>query len=218
MRNFLAMACCVATFSATAQSTVTVAGVVDAFAGRMRMAGDLGDGLRAIVKLTSFFRTDSGASGRFDGDPFFQRDANVALSGGFGAVTLGRSQAPNMGPSILSNPFAESFMFSPLILHSNVNTASWSRRTTPADTGWNNQVVCTTPTFGGFRTSLHYQFGEQANGAAGDGLKNLGVSAYFFRGPLTLTGYYERDQVTNPGNSAPITTPIGGVNVPTTKK
>ena len=242
MKKVLAIACYVTSCSAVAQSSVSVVGTVDAYAGRMRMAGDavglkvlnggglstswfgfiasedLGDGLRATMRLTSFFRTDTGASGRFDGDPFFQRDANVALSGAFGAVTLGRSQAPNMGPSILSNPFAESFQFSPLILHSNVNTASWTRRTTPADTGWNNQVVYTTPTFGGFRTSLHYQFGEQANGSAGDGLKNLGLSAYFIRGPLTLTGYYERDQVTNPGNSAPITTPIGGVNVPTTKK
>ena len=241
MKRVLAIAGFAASCSAVAQSTVTVTGTVDAYAGRMRMAGDpaatkvlnggglstswfgfiasedLGDGLRATVKLTSFFRADTGASGRFDGDPFFQRDANIALSGGFGAVTLGRSQAPNMGPSILSNPFAESFMFSPLILHSNVNTASWTRRTTPADTGWNNQIVYTTPTLVGFRTSLHYQFGEQPSGSA-DGRDNIGISAYLTRGSLTLTGYYERDQISNPVNSAPITTPIGGVNVLTTKK
>ncbi len=242
MKKVLAIACSMASFAAFAQSSVTVTGVVDAFGGRLRNAGDpaginvvnggglstswfgflasedLGDGLRATVKLTSFFRADNGASGRFDGDPFFQRDANVALSGGFGAVTLGRSQAPNMGPSILSNPFAESFMFSPLILHSNVNTASWTRRTTPADTGWNNQVVYTTPTFGGLRTNLHYQLGEQPSGSAGDGRKNIGVSAFYTRAALTLTGYYERDQISNPVNSAPITTPIGGVNVLTTKR
>ncbi len=130
MKKILAIACYSASCAAVAQSSVTVLGVVDAFGGRLRNAGDpagikvvnggglstswfgflasedLGDGLRATVKLTSFFRADTGMSGRFDGDPFFQRDANVALSGGFGAVTLGRSQAPNMGPSILSNPFS----------------------------------------------------------------------------------------------------------------
>ena len=105
MKKILAMGACFAAFPAAAQSSVTIAGVVDVFAGRMRMAGDpsgtnvvnggglstswfgflvsedLGGGLRASAKLTSFFRADTGSMGRFDGDPFFQRDANVALSG-----------------------------------------------------------------------------------------------------------------------------------------
>jgi predicted porin len=241
MRKIVAIACCAASSAAVAQ-TATLTGVVDAYAGRLRMAGDpagmnvlnggglstswwgvivnedLGDGLKATVRLTSFFRADSGTPGRFDGDPFFQRDSNVALSGKFGAVILGRSQAPNMGPSILSNPFAESFAFSPLILHSNVNTAKWTQRTTPADTGWNNQVTYATPTFAGFRASLHYQFGERASGQTGEGRNNVGATATYINGPLTLTSYYERDQISNPANSAPITTTIAGNPVLTTKK
>ncbi|KWT88529.1 MULTISPECIES: porin [Pseudomonadota] len=241
MKKIIAGACCIASLSANAQSTVTITGVVDAYAGRIRMAGDLGSisgvnggglttswfgflvgedlggGVRATVKLNAFFRPDVGSTGRFDNDPYFSRDANIALSGRFGAVTLGRSQAPNMEPSIVSNPFAGSFTFSPLILHSNVNTTAWPRRTTPADTGWSNQIVYTTPTAGGFRASLHYQFGEQLSGTPGEGSKNVGATAFYTKGPLNLAAYYERDQISNPVNPAPITTNIRGVNVLTTK-
>ena len=99
---------------AMAQSSVQVTGVVDNYFGSMERAGDagrtssvnsggmttswlgfkgtedLGGGLKATFNLTSFLRTDTGASGRFNGnETFFSRDANVGLSGSFGAVTLG---------------------------------------------------------------------------------------------------------------------------------
>ena len=241
MKKLLAIACCLASGVAAAQSTVTISGTVDAFGGRLRNAGDagstavvqggglstswlgftatedLGGGLKATARLASFLRTDSGAFGRFDGDAFFSKDSNVSLSGGFGTVTVGRFSAPNFPATILANPFAESFVFSPLVLHSNVNTAKWTQRTTPADTTWNNQVAYTTPTFGGFRATLNYELGEQPSGSAGSGRHNVGASALYTQGPLTLTGFYERAQVSNPA-TAPIVTSVSGTNVLTTKK
>ena len=214
--------------AAHAQSSVQLTGVVDMYVGTLKFAGDakksnvvgsgglttswigfqgtedLGGGLKAGFNLGAFMRADTGTMGRFNNDPFFSRDANVSLMGGFGTVTLGRSKAPNFLPTILSNPLGDSFAFSPLVLHSNVplfNSAGWGTknalgRTTPADTGWSNQITYTTPSFGGLKANLHYQFGEQTG--ANDNKHNIGLNALYFAGPLTLTGFYERAQISNP--------------------
>ena len=111
---------------------------------------------------------------------------------------LGRWMAPNFLPSVVGNPLGDSFTFSPLILHMNVplfNGTGWGA-TTPSDTGWSNQLVYSTPNIGGFKANLQYQFGEQAGN---NGKKNVGANFFYFGGPLTLTGFYERDQISNPG-------------------
>lgn len=207
--------------AAHAQSSVQLMGLTDVFIGSLRNAGDAGHasvvnsggmttswfgvkgtedlsgGLKANFALTSFIKVDSGAQGRFLNDTFFSRDANVGLSGSFGTVTVGRGLAPNFLPSILSNPLSDSFTFSPVILHMNVplfNGSGWAS-TTPSDTGWSNEIIYSTPSMGGLTANLHYQFGE----IAGDsGKKNIGFNALYFNGPLTLTGFYERDQISNP--------------------
>src|SRR4051812_6589165 len=174
---------------ASAQSSVELMGLVDGFVGGIRMAGDpgrravvdsggmttswwgmkgsedLGGGLKANFLLTSFMRADSGAAGRFGGDPYFSRDASVGISGSFGSFNLGRGLAPNFLPTIIFNPFGDSFTFAPLVLHANVplfNPTNW-QPTTPSDTGWSNELVYTTPNFGGLSANLHYQLGEVAN-------------------------------------------------------
>ncbi len=206
--------------AAHAQSTVQVTGLMDVYAGSMRMAGsadrtttvgsggmttswlgfvgkeDLGNGLKAEFALTSFLRADVGNYGRFDGDPTFSRDANIALSGGFGTLRLGRSMAPNFLPTILANPFGDSFTVSPLVLHANIFTPAWGpdNLTTPVDTGWSNQVTYSTPSMGGLQANLHYQFGEQA-GQSSKG--NVGVNVMYDGGPLTLLGFYEHAEIDN---------------------
>ena len=172
---------------------------------------DLGGGLKAGFNLGAFMRADTGTPGRFTNDPFFSRDANVSLMGSFGTVALGRGKAPNFLPTIVSNPLGDSFVFAPLVLHANVplfNASGWGSsagkalgRTTASDTGWSNQITYTTPSLGGLTANLHYQFGEQTG--ANDSKKNIGLNALYFAGPLALTGFYERDQISNP--SAPNT-------------
>ena len=196
--------------AAQAQSNVQLSGLVDMYAGSMKTAGsdrtsqvgsggmttswwgmngteDLGNGLKVGFALGAFFRGDTGTPGRFDGDTFFARDANVSLSGGFGSVKLGRSMAPNFLPTILFNPFGDSFTVSPLVLHAVGNNA--------ADTGWSNQITYSTPDFGGLRANLHYQFGEQANA---NSKKNVAANLIYSNGPLALTAFIERAQVSNP--------------------
>ncbi len=206
---------------ANAQSTVQISGLIDMYAGSMKMAGDatrqsvinsgglttswfglsgsedLGGGLKANFLLTAFIRADTGAQGRFANDPLFSRDANISLSGDFGAVTLGRGFAPNFLPSVIGNPLGGSFAFSPLILHMNVplfNGSGWAA-TTPSDTGWSNEIIYTTPKFGGLSGNIHYQFGEQPGDS---GKKNIGANFIYQGGPVTATGFYESDQIANP--------------------
>lgn len=237
-KNLIALSAAMLCISAAhAQSSVQVTGVVDMYVGSMQFAGeknktnvvgsggmttswfgfkgteDLGGGLKAHFNLTSFIRADTGTPGRFDSpagsDPFFSRDANISLSGGFGSVMLGRGLAPNFLPTILSNPLGDSFTFAPLVLHANVplfpsanSVSAWGvgakelGRTTPSDTGWSNEIIYSTPSLGGLKANLHYQFGEQTGGNSSK--KNLGLNALYFGGPLTLTAFYERDQISNP--------------------
>lgn len=209
---------------ASAQTNVSIEGLVDVYAGSMRYAGEpghvtkvngngmttsyfgfngsenLGGGLKANFSLSGYLRPDTGESGRFTGgDTLFSRNAYVGLSGAFGAVTLGRDLAPNFLPSIMFNPFGNSFTFSPLMLalHSKVG---WSS-SIAGDTCWSNQVRYTTPTVAGLTANLHYQFGEQA--ADKPGKHNVGANLLYANGPLSLTAFWDRVQLNNPLDSTP---------------
>jgi predicted porin len=214
---------------AAAQTSVNVEGLVDTYLGSMRYAGeadratklnsngmttsyigftgseDLGGGMKANFALTAYIRPDTGESGRFPGgDTLFSRDANVGISGAFGAVSLGRGLAPNFLPSILFNPFGNSFTFSPLMLHLHSKTG-WGSSSLAGDTGWSNQIKYTTPTIGNVTVNLHYQLGEDANKAS---KKNVGANVMYVSGPLSLTSFYHKVQVNNP-----IDAPAGNVKM-----
>lgn len=217
-----AMACAVAG-SAAAQTHVTVAGLVDMYAGATQFSGvadrtsvvgsggmttswfgfkgseDLGNGLRAEFALTGFFRGDTGSSGRFNGDNLFSRDANVGLAGSFGKVQIGRGMAPNFLPTILFNPFGDSFTFSPLVVHADMaGSGAWGGATNAADTGWSNQIVYTTPKFGGLTANVHYQAGEAAGSTS---TNNVGANLLYFSGAVGLTAFYHDTDVSNPNPS-----------------
>lgn len=204
-----------------AQTTVELMGLADVYVGSMQMAGDathsnrmgsggmttswwgfkgtedLGGGLKANMAMTGFLRMDSGSSGRFTGDTMFSRDASISLSGGFGSVLAGRGVAPNFLPTVIFNPFGDSFAFSPLILHTNVslrNATAWASNVA-SDTGWSSQLVYGTPTIGGVKANLHYQLVDVA-GASGK--KNVGANAFYSAGPVGMTAFYERSQLSNP--------------------
>jgi predicted porin len=209
---------------AIAQTNVTVMGLVDVYAGSIQHAGqadrkavvnsggmttswigfkgeeDLGGGLKAHFLLTSFIQADDGTQGRFPNDTLFSRDANVGLSGSFGTVSLGRELAPHFLPTILFNPFGDSYQFSPLILHADVPTFDnspipvWSG-SLAADTGWSNSIRYVTPELGGLKANLHYQFGEEAGRSS---TNNYGLNALYFRGPLAVTAFYHNAEVRNP--------------------
>lgn len=210
--------------TAMAQSSVTISGTADVYVGSIQYAGterqdkvgsgglttswlgfsgteDLGNGLKAGFAFGSFLRLDSGSPGRFNGDTVYARDANVSLRGDFGGIKLGRSSAPNFGPSLQVNPFGASFTFSPLIQHMDMNSVPGYTRTAQADTGWSNQVVYSTPKLlGGITLNLHYQFSNLPD--AQDNKRNVAISGSFSQGPLSLAGFYEQAELTNPNVNA----------------
>lgn len=215
---------------AHAQSNVTISGTLDTYVGSVQSAGgqkvtgvfnggmttsqiafkgneDLGGGLSAGFTLASYLQLNSGTPGRFTGDPFFSQAANVSLSGGFGQVFVGRGQAPNYLPTILFNPFGDSFAFSPLILHTQIPLygakGQYWTPSVPSDAGWNNRVLYIAPTVAGLTAAGFYQFGQVA-GASGK--RNVGMNLMYNNGPFAATAFYESDDVTNPGNSALFTT------------
>jgi predicted porin len=219
---------------ALAQTSVNVEGIVDLYAGSMKNSGDtgrtsavnsggmttsflgfkgvedLGGGLKANFTLGAFFRPDTGSQGRFSGDTLFARDANVGLSGNFGAVTLGRSISPVTLPVFLFNPLGDSFTFSPLVLHEAVpvfgaNGKRWDATYASSDTGWSNTIRYTTKSFNGLTADLYYQFGEQASNAS---KKNFGGNVLYFNGPLSLTAAYHDVKVGNPVDASANPSPM----------
>jgi predicted porin len=124
----------------------------------------------------------------------FSRDAVVGLSGGFGSISLGRELAPQFLPTILFNPFGDSYVFSPLLLQMNVPNTGWTNAVA-SDTGWSNSIRYTTPSIGGLTANLHYQLGERAGD---NSKKNLGANVLYLGGPLALTAFYHKVEINNP--------------------
>ena len=237
----VAVAATFAAGSALAQSTVSVQGLVDMSAGSIKYSGDtgsklavnsggmttswlgfkgvedLGNGLKVDFALTSFLQADSGQSGRFSGDTLFSRDANVGISGEFGKVSLGRNLSPSFLPTVIFNPFGDSFNFSPLVLHTWVPSGNFAARswvnTLAGDSGWSNEIIYSTPNFSGLSANIHYQAGEQAGKT---GVNNVGMNVLYFNGPLALSAYYHQVQVGNPTPGAIVdatSTPINYASI-----
>jgi len=113
-KSLVALAALAAVGAASAQSSVTLYGVVDVNVAYnntnaasltsmgsgglngsrwgMRGTEDLGGGLSGIFRLESGFNTDNGTMGQ--GGRLFGRHATVGLQGGFGSVRLGRTLTP----------------------------------------------------------------------------------------------------------------------------
>jgi predicted porin len=176
--------------AALAQTSVTLAGLLDISAGQSKPVGnpsktwnvdngqmttswfgvsgseDLGGGLSAIFTLQSFMRADTGASGRFGADTFWARNAFVGLaSSGLGRVTIGRNTTPFFVTTLSFNPFGDSFGYSPSIRH------YFTSGTLTGDSGWSDSVLYTSPKFGG----ATLQFFAAAAEAGSNG-RNHGVN------------------------------------------
>jgi predicted porin len=183
--------------AAQAQSSVSLYGLVDLSVGSFQSPGgdaakgvnsgnmttsyyglkgseDLGSGLKANFAIEAFMRSDTGASGRFNGDTYWARSSWVGVSGGYGSLNVGRNTTSLFVNTLIFNAFGDSFGFSPSIRH------TFTSGTTTGDTGWSDSLKYTSPRFGGLTMTAHVAAGE------GDGGKNGGVSALYFGGPLAV--------------------------------
>ncbi|WP_179405548.1 porin [Burkholderia guangdongensis] len=200
---------------AHAQSSVSLYGQVDEWVGAQKYPGserawgvkgggmstsfwglkgaeDLGNDFKAIFAMETFFRAENGHSGRFDGDTFFARNAYVGISSPYGTVKLGRQTTQLFVSTILFNPFVDSYQFSPMIWHVYLGLGTFPTYPTDmgvvGDSGWNNALSYTSPSFGGANFAAMYAFGNQAGS---NGSKKWSAQANFANGPFAATAVYQ---------------------------
>jgi predicted porin len=161
---------------------------------------DLGGGLKAGFQLESGFNSDTGASA----STFFGRQSEVNLSGGFGAVRLGRFTAESY------------YATADYVSMHNHDTGSSSDAFYAYVMPDANKIAYRTPTFGGLTVDAAVALHEQAVGgknaydlaanynlgalALGAGYSKQGdvnqfaVRALYTFGAFTVGGYVQRDE------------------------
>ncbi len=201
--------------TAFAQSSVQLYGQVDEWVGAQKFPGgqrawqvsgggmstsywgmkgseDLGNGYKAIFTLEDFFRAQNGQAGRFQGDSFFSRNAYVGIESPYGTFTAGRLTTHLFVSTILFNPFIDSYVFSPMVYHVFLGLGTFPTYTTDqgvvGDSGWNNAVQYSSPSFNGLSGSVMYAFG---NTAGQNGSKKWSAQFLYFNGPFAATGVYQ---------------------------
>jgi predicted porin len=215
-------ALCAIAGTASAQSTVTLFGVVDLGLERTNLSPgsattrlssgiqsgsrwgvkgseDLGGGLSASFKLESGFDASTGAAGQ--GGLAFGRQAWVGLDGGFGSIKLGRQYTPLFNAIDTVDPFDTG------ITGDGSGIAAVFRS---YGFRMNNAITYSTPTAGGFSAELAYGLGEVAGSTSAG--SQYGMSANYSSGPLTLVAAYHNQNQETGGVSTgkSHTTMIGG--------
>lgn len=208
---------------ASAQSSVTLYGVLDVFAGYIenvspvtgkgdagvvntgglqtsyfgiRGSEDLGGGLKAVFAIESFLQPDVGDSGRFPTDTFWARSAFVGLeTPSLGRVTLGRNTAPYFLATILFNPLVDSFVVGPMITHT-------FRGALQGDTGLSNSIRWTSPVWGGLRADVLYSLGAEnlTGGPDKDAGKAIDAALGWSRGNFAVVAAYRAINLSANGN------------------
>lgn len=170
--------------AAHAQSSVQLYGLLDAFvaykkpmngqssviAGNggmtapyfgLRGSEDLGGGTTVIFDLESYFNIQNGSMGRtgYPHDGLFSRNAYVGVSGRYGTMTAGLIPPLLWFSTITFNPFWNSFVFSPIVLHSYVGVNGQGVFGNAGE--WWNSVYYASPSFGGLVGRAMYAFGNE---------------------------------------------------------
>ena len=199
---------------AQAQSTVTLYGIVDAaFVSTTNQVGgtksaidagqlatsrwgfkgseDLGGGLKANFALESTLANDTGAGGSSFGTPatanLFDRISTVGLSGGFGAVNLGRQNMLGVESIGLADPTGLAHAgTNPNVYYSALNAGAAGFGNYGTNGGGtalrqNNAIKYLTPMVSGFGGAAMIGLGENAT-ATTSASNYSGVSGYFTDG------------------------------------
>ena len=227
-KNLIALAVLAAAGAASAQSSVTLYGVVDASIGNIKdtlsatgtkidtrqnvvnssgmrnsrwgIKGteDLGNGLKANFVLEQGINPDNGAvastSGSTDG---FNREANVGVSGNFGAVKLGRVYSAYDDLRALTNNTADHNFAATRDVWGTSGKGDYAIR-------FNNAIRFDSAVYNGFSGAVAYGLGENKN--AGDNLNqdatdNIALHVKYVNGPLAV-GYAHQTEEQKAGVSS----------------
>jgi predicted porin len=234
---------------ASAQSSVTVYGIVDAAvtvinnqaggtktqleAGQLATSRwgfkgteDLGGGLKANFMLESTLANDTGAGGSSFGPnattnspftqsggtaSFFDREATVGLSGGFGSVNAGRQNMLGVNSIGLADPIGLAHAgTNPNVVYSALNSGAlfggYGTNNGGTALRQNNSIKYVSPVMSGFIGAAMYGFGEKA----GDNSANryAALSGVFTDGKSGIALAYAK--LTDATNSSTMTLVGGG--------
>lgn len=145
---------------------------------------DLGGGLKANFRLESGFNIDSGSSAQ--GGLLFGRHSWVGLSGGFGAVRLGRTATPFDDVNGASNA----------VFDSALAPAGYVFKSTGYTVRTNNTLYYQAPNFSGFSGAISYALGEDKT-AATSATDTTSLNLTYGAGPLALQFGYQVQDVVN---------------------
>lgn len=208
----LALSLAAASLGASAQSSVTLFGVVDAnlryvknsglasnygmsnsglSSGRLGFRGveDLGGGLKAGFWLESDVNADTGtisSTGKM-----FQRRSTVSLMGGWGEVRLGRDFAPSSVHSFKYDPFG-------VIGIGGQNVTASSARALANYYRHDNAVGYFTPNFGGVQAEFMFAPDESAANNVG---RHLSGRVSYENGPVSVSVSYGTTNVNANGTN-----------------
>lgn len=179
-KTLIALAAVAATSAAFAQSSVTIDGAVDLGyvkpigskdarldatngANQIRFLGteDLGGGLKAHFTLAQRFSPESGGNdGNTFARPTFQGESTVGLSGGFGAVKLGRALTAFLAPVNATDPWGTLQQASTAVLTGGAGgyTTDRENNSDAAGLGRTEAIHYTSPNFNGFSAAVGVGF------------------------------------------------------------
>lgn len=200
-KTLIALAAVAATSAAFAQSSVTLSGTVDVgfqdvggpnspltmVSSRLGTSNwtisgteDLGGGLKAIFKVSTSFNADDGTTA---GNVLGNNDMFVGLQGGFGTLKLGRSFNPTFNLALTAN--------------STKGVTGYQTRNNNVDTDGvyiSNQVLYTTPNFGGFSAQVSFAPSEVAGASS-----HRGIGLSYAAGPVAVNLAHSKQAATVPG-------------------
>lgn len=196
-----------------AQTSINFYGQVDLWAGATRIVGQnrtttalspagmqtsywgfkstetLNSDLTAMAAIEGFYRPDTGTLGRSDTDAVLSRSSWVGLeSKSIGSLRLGRVTNPFYIAILSTNPFADSFTFSPSLIHT-YGVGRPGGQQLLGDTGWSNAIIYTSPRLADWSATAIYSAGEVA---AQNGSNKFSALAHYQHGDLHAVAGYQQ--------------------------
>tara|TARA_R110001599_G_scaffold353676_1_gene595003 strand:- start:26058 stop:27083 length:1026 start_codon:yes stop_codon:yes gene_type:complete len=193
--------------TASAQSSVTVYGIVDTGFSSTDVGGnngratgiessgqstsrfgfkgteDLGGGMKAIFQLENGIKTDDGTAGTTSA---FDRISIIGLEGSFGAVKLGRQQSVTKNAYDAIDPFSDSGSIGP------ISKIFFNAKGPGRDS---NSIKYSTPSFAGFKAQAEYAFGEVTGDTGANSQASVGLG--YKNGPLNVQFAYNSKDTSN---------------------
>jgi predicted porin len=212
-KSLIALAVMAAAGAASAQSSVTLFGIVDAAVSRYSVSGgdrvtalansgynssrlgfrgteDLGGGLSASFWLEGALANDNGNAAGFN----FQRRSTVSLAGGWGELRLGRDYVPTFWNMTVFDAFGTNGVGSnighKIKLAGTTAGVTFANAIDPNYVRANNMVAYFLPAnLGGFYGQISYAFDEVPNSDQG---QYVGGRLGFASGPFNVAAAYGR--------------------------